>query len=336
MRPALPVRDFARHSLLVVAALALVACAPADTDPGAPATTPSANDSAVAASPPATSAPLSAEALDARIDAAVADQRLFAPAGDNAIEYYLLKRERIAEARSLADAALIEIQPYAMIAAEQAIAGGDFVEAERLVALMTRIDPTAPALTRLNASITEGREAAEAQAAAAAAAEAAAEAEALAAATPVPVARAQASPAATRPGDRPQASATAQAERPAATPSRAAAPAVAPTNPAQTAAARATPPPAPTPRPAAAPITLVPITTPDPPFPSEAIARGRSMGSVTVRYTVSPDGRVRDVRVIEARPGGLFERTVMETMAEWRFEPIAESRTQTRTFEFRN
>jgi protein TonB len=81
---------------------------------------------------------------------------------------------------------------------------------------------------------------------------------------------------------------------------------------------------------------LVPVNTPFPPFPSEAIARGRSMGSVTVRFTVRANGRVADVRVVEARPEGLFERTVIDTLAEWRFEPGAGDRTETRTFNFRN
>ena len=86
--------------------------------------------------------------------------------------------------------------------------------------------------------------------------------------------------------------------------------------------------------PAAGP--LVPVSTPFPPFPSEAIARGRSMGSVTVRFTVRANGRVADVRVVEARPEGLFERTVIDTLGEWRFEPGAGDRTETRTFNFRN
>jgi protein TonB len=78
------------------------------------------------------------------------------------------------------------------------------------------------------------------------------------------------------------------------------------------------------------------VATPFPPFPSEAIARGRSMGSVTVRFTVRTNGRVTNVRILEARPEGLFERTVTETLADWRFEPIAAEQTQTRTFNFRN
>ena len=77
-----------------------------------------------------------------------------------------------------------------------------------------------------------------------------------------------------------------------------------------------------------------PISAPQPPYPREA-ARSRTSGTVTVQITVGADGRVTNVEVLRARPRGLFERTVTQTVSTWRFEATGESTTQQRTFDFR-
>ena len=84
----------------------------------------------------------------ARAERALAAGRILAPAGDNAIEHYLDACAQPSE-RVRARAALAELQPYVLIAAEQAIARGDGREAARLQALIARIDSSAPALPRL-------------------------------------------------------------------------------------------------------------------------------------------------------------------------------------------
>ena len=312
---------------LALAMLAAMAVACSSGEPGAAEGAPA--PAVIAPAEPAAAA-MATDDLASKAQQAVADNRIYAPEGDNAIEFYLAQREREPAGEASAEAALIELQPYAMMAAEQAIAGADFPEAERLIALMVRIDATAPSLARLREDLDAARNA---QAAALAAAEAAeAEAAAEVAATPAP-------PPVTSPAPAPRPS--------AAPPSRAPATAVrtpspAPARPANPAPAAAAPVQQPTAMPAtparSAPAAgpLVPVSTPFPPFPSEAIARGRSMGSVTVRFTVRANGRVADVRVVEARPEGLFERTVIDTLGEWRFEPGAGDRTETRTFNFRN
>lgn len=321
MRPSLrarvaarPIR-LARFALIAAITAALAGCA--GEAPEAVAT-PATDASAPSA--PATPGP-GVDDLAARTERAIADNRLYAPAGDNAIEYYLTQRERDTEHSSTADAALIELQPYAMIAAEQAVSTGDLAEAERLVALMTRIDAAAPSLARLRGDI----EAAQQAQTAADAREAAEAAEAAAR-----IASAEITAASTA------------AASPRAAPATSAPPPAAPPSP----PARRPPPPTTAPAPlaatreptsaAAAPGPLVAVSTPFPPFPSEAIARGRSMGSVTVRFTVRANGRVGDARVVAARPEGLFERTVIETLGEWRFEPTGRDQVQTRTFDFRN
>ena len=106
----------------------------------------------------------------ARAERALAAGRILAPAGDNAIEHYLDARAQPSE-RVRARAALAELQPYVLIAAEQAIARGDGREAARLQALIARIDSGAPALPRLRASLdalVRAREARDAEGAAAA------------------------------------------------------------------------------------------------------------------------------------------------------------------------
>ena len=60
----------------------------------------------------------------ARATQALAENRMLVPAGDNAVEHYLAARADAAE-RVRAQAALSELQPYVLIAAEQAITRGD-------------------------------------------------------------------------------------------------------------------------------------------------------------------------------------------------------------------
>ena len=79
---------------------------------------------------------------------AMQSQRLFAPARDNAIEYYLRLRSREVEDASV-QAALVDLQPQLVIAVEQAIANASYPEARRLLQLLRQVDPNAPALSRL-------------------------------------------------------------------------------------------------------------------------------------------------------------------------------------------
>mgnify|MGYP002777059058 CR=1 FL=1 len=316
-------------------ALGLSACSPAPEE-AAPATT--ADPAATAPAPAADAAAQAAEAAQATASAlaalseaelrekgntALREQRLYAPAGDNAMEYYLALRQKAATPDVSAESALIDLMPYALIASEQAINDGEFAEAERLLELMARTDPEAPSLNRIRDAIAGGRTAAadrerldaERAERERLAAEQRAREEAAAAAT--------AAAAAPAPAD--AAPAPAQPETPA--------PAPAEPTPAPVAAAPATPAPA-TPVPARTGGAPTPISTPQPPYPREA-ARSRASGSVTVQFTIGADGRVTDVQVLRSRPRGIFERTVQQTVSTWRFEATGETTTQTRTFDFR-
>lgn len=103
----------------------------------------------------AVSAKVSALTVDQLRDAArkaYAENRLYAPAEDNAVEYYLALREK-APADAVASSALTDLLPMTVIATEQSIGREDFSEAQRLSALIERADPQHPALARLKASI---------------------------------------------------------------------------------------------------------------------------------------------------------------------------------------
>ncbi|HEU4670306.1 MAG TPA: energy transducer TonB, partial [Dyella sp.] len=128
--------------------------------PAAAATTTAAP--AAAAPAEAVSAKVAAMSVEQLRDAARKaqnEQRLYAPAGDNAMEYYLALRDKAPNDPAVASA-LTDLLPYAVIATEQSIGREDFGEAQRLVALVEKTDPNAPALPRLKASITSQQQAA--------------------------------------------------------------------------------------------------------------------------------------------------------------------------------
>jgi protein TonB len=60
-----------------------------------------------------------------------------------------------------------------------------------------------------------------------------------------------------------------------------------------------------------------------PEFP-RAAERREIEGHVVVRYNVSEEGIVSDVEVVEATPAGIFERSVMRALENWRYVAAAE------------
>ena len=321
-----------RWGIAVALGLSLAACSkdePATTEPSASAPAaqpagPSAEEIAAqqaAEAAKAALANLSVDELRTRGSQALREQRLYAPAGDSAMEYYLALREKSEKPDASAESALIDLMPYAIIAAEQAIGREDFAEAERLRALIAKTDAQAPALPRITDAIAKGQagaaervaqeaareeqrlrdaETAAQRAAAAAAAEAAAPTPAPAPATPAPV-----------------------------TPPPAAQP-----TPAPVVAAPTPPPAAPAPAPVVRSSTPVGVRTPQPAYPREA-ARSGVTGEVTVEISIGTNGSVTDVRVIRAQPRGEFDRTVLNTVRGWQFEPMDAPAKLTRTFTFR-
>ncbi|HEY0505971.1 MAG TPA: hypothetical protein VGD42_21005, partial [Lysobacter sp.] len=141
---------------------------------------------------------LDADGLRTRAEQALRAQRIHAPAGESAVDYYLALRERNPDASGVA-AALTELQPYVLIAAEQALAREDLDETRRLLALLSRMEADAPALPRLREGLRVAQERAD-RAEGARADEASRQADARIATAPAPVpARTIAPPAAPAP-----------------------------------------------------------------------------------------------------------------------------------------
>jgi protein TonB len=84
---------------------------------------------------------------------------------------------------------------------------------------------------------------------------------------------------------------------------------------------------------AAAP--LVPISHEIPEFPQEAVQLGLSEGRVVARLHIAPDGSVRRVEIVEARPREVFNEAVIRTLGRWRFETAANDRQFAAEIEFR-
>lgn len=266
-----------------------------------------------------TDAPASAaDSLGARAARAMREGRMYTPAGNSAIDHWLAARERDPD-DATTQAAIIDMQPYLLIACEQAIAAGDFDEAHRLFDLMTRSAPRAPALPRLAAALGDAekaqqlaqetleREAREQEAAAAEATKQAVQATASVAAEGAAESLATAD----------------RREPPEETP--AAAPAPEKATPPAVAAAPAAAAPAAPPPPASAPASTestAPRLLRKPPPRYPLIARSRRIeGSVRVAFTVNTDGTVANVRVLSAEPDDVFDRAAVEAVEQYRFAP---------------
>lgn len=84
---------------------------------------------------------------------------------------------------------------------------------------------------------------------------------------------------------------------------------------------------------------VTPLVDIPPNYPQRALAAGIE-GEVTLAFTITPDGRVENLRVTEAKPRGVFEREARRAAAHWRFAPRRENgqpvaREATKTLYFR-
>ncbi|WP_052116285.1 hypothetical protein, partial [Noviluteimonas dokdonensis] len=151
--------------VLVAMGVALAACNKSE-GPETAGTATSATAAAAAKPVAAVSeavAAMSADQLRESASAALREQRLYAPAGNNAMEYYLALRDKAPSDPAVASA-LTDLMPYALIATEQSIQREDFAESQRLYALMEKTDASAPALPRLKQTIAQQQQAVAARA----------------------------------------------------------------------------------------------------------------------------------------------------------------------------
>ena len=333
-------------ALAVAVACALGAC---KKDEAAGAAAPVAGQVAPAPTPEsvvsASVTAMNPDQLRSEAAKAYGENRLYAPAGNNAMEYYLALRDK-QPADAGASSALTDLLPMTVIATEQGIAREDFGEAKRLAALIEKADAQHPALARLKSAITSSETAtlqrAETQ-------KLTAEEEAKRQADIVKQreedqrkqqeqqrqqAAAGAQPAA--PAAQPataQSNAAAEAERQrAAEAERQRAAAAAAEQQRQAAAAQPAAQPA-----RAASSELRAIAQPGPRYP-QAAQRAGATGSVQVEFTVASDGSVTGVRVVGSEAPRQFqrefEREATAAVKRWRFQPVAEATTTRRTISF--
>jgi protein TonB len=311
--------------------VALAACSK-DEQAGTEATT-TAPAAAPAAAPPAPAVSaqvqaMSAEQLREAATKALGENRIYAPGGDNAMEYYLALRDKLPSDPAVASA-LTDLMPYTLIATEQSIGREDFVEAQRLSALLEKADPKAPALPRLKQTI------ANAQLAVAARTETEKTKEVTAAETKAledqrlaqQAEQQRAAAAALATQQQQDAARAAEAERVATAQREAAAAAQ------REAAARTTPAATPAAARPAASSALKVVSSPSPRYPPEALRAGTA-GEVLVEITIGTDGSVTNARVVRATPPRVFDREALNAVRRWKFEPIDAPTTTRRTLAF--
>ncbi len=306
--------------------------------PGAAPTDPATAAQAVAADSapkPAVAASvqaMSADDLRGAANKALSQNRIYAPGGDNAMEYYLALRDKQPD-DAATTSALTDLMPYTVIAAEQSIGRKDFEEARRLQALITKADPQAPALPRLDQAIASGerllaQETIDEISKAKAAAEARTKDAQRVAEQATQQKQAADALAAQQASARAEAARAESARTAAATPDRAAVS----ERPAPTPAAEV-----PEPRPTvAAPVSSGErrlLSAPPPRYPMDAL-RANTSGQVIVEITIGGDGDVTNARVVEANPPRVFDRAALTAVKRWKFEPTGGTSTTRRTIAF--
>lgn len=73
----------------------------------------------------------------------------------------------------------------------------------------------------------------------------------------------------------------------------------------------------------------------EPVFPHEATQAGVERGMVKVRMTVDSAGEVTRVEILEANPRRLFDRAVIKTLSQWRFNSGKDGRSVEIDIEFK-
>ena len=256
--------------------------------------------------PPANVDALSVDQLLAEARTAMNDQRLVAPAGNNAFEFYMKVLQK-QPGNAVAADALRETFSYGAAATEQTINARDFNEAQREIDLLAKADPANYTLTILRSKLDaqrktldrEQQQAQDAQKAQLAQQNAAATAKAQAEQQAAATAEAQRVQAA-----HDQAARVAQQQQ-AAAPAPAAARPVAATRSAADAEA----------------ITdAVLVRQVNPRYPTAAM-RSNQEGWVDVELTVGTDGVVSNVNVVDAQPKHIFDRSAIDAVSRWEFKP---------------
>ena len=84
---------------------------------------------------------------------------------------------------------------------------------------------------------------------------------------------------------------------------------------------------------------VIPLNEVLPVYPDSARRRGIE-GYVKLAFTITADGKVENVRVLESSPANVFERAARRAAIRWRFSPRSEdgrlvARDAVKTLQFR-
>lgn len=260
-----------------------------------------------AAAPPVNVEAMSLNELLTQARSAMNQQRVIAPAGNNAFEFYLKVLQKQPGNQVAADA-LRETFPFAASNVEQAINQRDFNEAQREIDLLTKVDPTNYTLTILRSKLDAQRKTLDQEqqkqldqqhqaelAAQKAAADKAASEKALADKAAADKAAQQQAALAAQQKAKEEAT-----QKPAETSNQ-----VASTN-ASVGGGETR--------------EAIPISTIRPRYPSAAL-RNNQEGWVDVQYTVNADGSVTNIQVTSAEPRHVFDNAAIDALRRAKFSP---------------
>ncbi|HVI53994.1 MAG TPA: energy transducer TonB [Luteibacter sp.] len=318
-RHRIPSRHFARGAVnpvtltviaivlaLAVAAWFLIIKPYRDANAGVAPVTAAATKPGATRDTPANVDALSVDQLLAEARTAMNEQRLVAPSGNNAFEFYMKVLQKQPGNPVAADA-LRETFSYGAAATEQTINQRDFNEAQREIDLLAKADPENYTLTILRSKLDAQRKTLDRE-----------QQQAVDAQKAQQLAQQNAASAAKLQAEQ-QAAAAAEAQRLQAAREQAAR--VAQQQPAAAAA-----PVAAAPRPAARAASdesiseAVLIRQVNPRYPTAAM-RANQEGWVDVEMTVGADGAVGNVSVVDAQPKHVFDRSAIDAVSKWEFKP---------------
>lgn len=261
-----------------------------------------------AAPPPANVAAMDLNQLLAEARTAMNEQRYLAPAGNNAFEFYLRVLEK-EPGNKVASDALRETFPFAATSAEQAINSRDFGEAQRQIDLLAKADPANFTLTILRSKLDAQRKTLDKQQQLALDQEKAAQLAAQKAAADKLAADKLAEQQKAQLAEQQKAEQASTAQQPRQQ-AAANAPAAGGDNAASTAGGSA----------AGATTAAVLVKGSPARYPTAAM-RARQEGWVVVSFTVDPDGKTSDVKVVESQPRHVFDRAAIDAVERYRFNP---------------
>ena len=280
-------------------------------DAGGHPSTPVSTATRAAPPPPANVAAMDVSQLLGEARTAMNEQRYLAPTGNNAFEFYLRVLEKD-PGNKVASDALRETFPFAATSAEQSINSRDFNEAQRQIDLLAKADPTNFTLTILRSKLDAQRKTLDRQqqdatdqqktqqlAAQKAAADKLAGDQLAAEQQKAQLAAEQQKAQQARTAQQPS-------QPPSTTPSTVADNSAAASADSGNATAKAS--------------DAVLLKAVGARYPTAAM-RARQEGWVLVSFTVEPNGRTSDVKVVDAQPHRIFDRAALDAVERYQFTP---------------